>query len=94
MRYGVRMEFPGLTQEQYDGMHAIAMSQADAATGFVAHLAGPTANGWYILEVWDSKEDQQRFTQMIMSKMPPGGPQPHVEEFQVYSWQTSGAAVT
>jgi hypothetical protein len=88
MRYGVRLEFPGVTQEQYDGMHALAGGMAAEATGFVAHIAGPTDGGWYILEVWESRDDFQQFIQKVMARMPPGGPQPSMEEFEVYSRQT------
>lgn len=93
MRYGIRMEFPGVNQEQYDGMHALAGSMAAEATGFVAHIAGPTDGGWYIIEVWDSKEEFQRFMQKLMAQMPPGGPQPKMEDFAVYSRQTKEQAV-
>jgi quinol monooxygenase YgiN len=93
MRYGVRMEFPGVTQAQYDQMHAVAAAMAGEATGFVAHIAGPTDGGWYMIEVWQSKEDHQRFMQSLVAKMPAGGPQPRIEEFEVYSRQTKEQAV-
>ena len=89
MRYGFRMELPGVTQEQYDAMHAEFAPLAGAVPGFVAHIAGPTQGGWYIIEVWESKADHERFMQEhVIPKMPPNAPQPSMEEFEVYSRQT------
>ena len=62
---------------------------AGAVPGFVAHIAGPTQGGWYIIEVWESKADHERFMQEhVIPKMPPNAPQPSMEEFEVYSRQT------
>jgi len=90
MRYGVKLELPGLTQEQYDAMHAQIAPLGSEASGFVAHIAGPTQGGWYVMEVWESKADFERFIQEKVSPlMPPGAPPPNVvEEFEVYSRQT------
>lgn len=89
MRYGVRMDFAGLTQEQYDSMHAFFAPLASKAQGFIAHLAGPTENGGYITEVWESKADHERFMQeQVVPSMPPDAPRPSVQGFDVYSRQT------
>jgi len=90
MRYGVKLELPGLTQEQYDAMHAQLAPIGAEATGFVAHVSGPTQGGWYVMEVWESKADFERFIQeKVAPLMPPGAPRPNVvEEFEVYSRQT------
>ena len=90
MRYGVRMEMPGVTQDQYDAMHAQLAPLGAEAEGFVAHIAGPTQGGWYVMEVWESKADWERFIQnKVVPLMPPGAPTPRVvEEFDVYSRQT------
>jgi hypothetical protein len=89
MRYGIRTVFAGMTQEQYDAMHAEFAPLASSAPGFVAHIAGPTEGGWYLTEVWDSKADHERFMQQhVFPKMPPDAPRPSMEEFDVYSRQT------
>jgi hypothetical protein len=91
MRYGVRMELPGVTQEQYDAMHALFAPMADEEPGFVAHIAGPTESGWYIIEVWESKAEHDRFMQeKVFPRMPPDAPEPRMEGFDVYSRQTRG----
>jgi hypothetical protein len=89
MRYGVRMELPGVTQEQYDQMHAHFGPLAAAAQGFVAHISGPTAGGWYMTEVWESKADFDRFMQeQVFPSMPPDAPRPAIQDFEVYDRQT------
>ena len=89
MRYGFRMEFPGVSQEQYDAMHARFAPLAAQAPGFIAHVAGPTQGGWYMIEVWESKADHQRFmNETVLPNMPSGGPTPTMMEFEVYKRQT------
>ena len=89
MRYGVRMELPGVTQDQYDGMHAQFGPMAGEAPGIIAHVAGPRAGGWYILEVWESKADHERFmNQKVYPSLPADAPRPSIQEFDVYSRQT------
>ena len=89
MRYGIRMELPGVTRDQYDGMHAHFAPMASSEPGFVAHIAGPTEGGWYITEVWESKAEHERFMQeKVFPTMPPDAPRPIIQEFEVYSRQT------
>lgn len=89
MRYGIRAEFAGMDQQGYDAMHAQFAPLGAEAPGFVAHIAGPTAGGWYLMEVWESKADHERFMQEhVLPNMPPGAPMPKMEEFEVYSRQT------
>ncbi len=89
MRYGFRAEFAGVDQQGYDTMHAQFAPLAEAAPGFVAHIAGPSDGGWYMIEVWESKADHERFMrEHVMPNIPPGAPMPKMEEFEVYSRQT------
>jgi hypothetical protein len=83
------MDLPGVTQEQYDAMHAHFGPMAAEAPGFIAPIAGPTNGGWYMLEVWESKADHERFmNENVFPEMPPDAPRPSVQEFDVYSRQT------
>jgi hypothetical protein len=89
MRYGIRSEFPGLTQAQYDGMHQVFAPLAAEAPGFIAHIAGPTDSGWYLMEVWESKSDYESFIrEQVLPRMPADAPGPVTQEFAVYSRQT------
>jgi hypothetical protein len=83
------MDLPGVTQDQYDAMHTHFGPLAGQAPGFIAHIAGPTDEGWYMLEVWESKADLERFlNEKVYLSLPPDAPRPRMQEFDVYSRQT------
>ena len=95
MQYGIRMEFPGLTQEVYEQLSQQLAPKARAHPGFVAHLAGPVEGGWYVVEVWESREACQAFFQAeVFPLMPTDGPQPAVTEFEVYRFNATDVPVT
>ena len=63
---------PGGTQEQYEEVGArLAQSGAfdslsDWQTdGILSHAAGPTDDGWRVVDVWESEEAFQRFGEKI-----------------------------
>jgi heme-degrading monooxygenase HmoA len=49
-------EVPGMTQEMYEGMVRQLEGKLRAAPGFIAHIAGPTASGWGVTELWETQE--------------------------------------
>jgi hypothetical protein len=52
------------------------------------HSAGPAEGGWYIYDVWESKEDFERFVagplgsaiRAVFGDQPPPGPEPQFFE--------------
>ena len=44
-----------LNAEAYDGLFRQVGDKLRSAPGFIAHLAGPTAGGWGITEIWESR---------------------------------------
>ena len=54
-------EVPGQTQAGYDGMLAVLSPILFGAKGFIAHGAGPTADGWRTFEIWESQRDATQF---------------------------------
>lgn len=62
---------PGGTQEQYDQVGArLAKSGGfnslnDWPEGILSHAAGPTDDGWRVVDVWESEEAFQRFGEVI-----------------------------
>jgi hypothetical protein len=89
MRYGYRVEMPGLTQEQYDGMHAQIGLIAGDTPGLLVHVAGPTEGGWYVTEVWASKADFDQFMAKMAPMMSsPDAPPMNIKEFAVYNCET------
>ena len=63
MAIGYIFNNPGQTQEQYDA----AVEQLDLAAslpeGWIFHAAGPTADGWRVVEVWESQEAADAYFQ-------------------------------
>jgi hypothetical protein len=62
MAVGVLFDFPGVTQEQYD---EVLRRLTDGGTlrslsdwpvdGVLAHVAGPSPDGWRVVDVWESE---------------------------------------
>jgi len=62
MAYGVVHQFASGTEEQYEASHAaVHPSDGSLPEGQVLHVAGPSADGWTIVAVHDSKESWERF---------------------------------
>jgi hypothetical protein len=47
---------------------AYPMPEGDAPEGLIVHTAGESDQGWYVYDVWESKEHFQRF---VESKLGP-----------------------
>jgi len=72
MAIGVLFELPGVTQAQYDeALKKLtggrgAKTLADwPATGLLSHVAGPTPNGWRVVDVWESEADLMKFAGVL-----------------------------
>ena len=52
----------GVTQAQYDQVRNEVAGDR-APQGALYHVAGPTENGWCVVEVWESEEALQRFVE-------------------------------
>ncbi len=63
MAIGFIFNNPGQTQEQYDA----AVEQLNLAEslpeGWIFHAAGPTEDGWRVVEVWESQEAAEAYFQ-------------------------------
>jgi hypothetical protein len=62
MAYGLVHHFPGGTKEQYEAsIAAVHPAHGVLPEGQIFHAAGPSAGGWTIIAVHDSKESWERF---------------------------------
>jgi hypothetical protein len=62
MAYGVVHRFAGGTEEQYQAsISTVHPRDGSLPEGQVFHVAGPSADGWTIVAIHDSKEDWERF---------------------------------
>ena len=88
MPYGFVQDIP-LPIEAYVAMHAeIGRRAAGRVEGLLFHLARATDAGFQIIEVWNSKEQFQRYdaeiVQPVVAEMSRGQtpPEPAMEEFE------------
>jgi hypothetical protein len=90
MTYGLMVKVP-LPIETYEAIHAeVSATQGDRpAPGLLAHFARATSEGYQVVEVWETKEQYDRFFEQVLKpvveRFGAGGPsQPvAVEEFDV-----------
>ncbi|MFD3311897.1 hypothetical protein [Streptomyces sp. NPDC058694] len=70
----VVLDMPGMTQAQYEqsaekvsGRPGPVKSPADwPVSGLISHTAAPTANGWLVVDVWESEEAFQQFGETLI----------------------------
>jgi hypothetical protein len=76
MAYAVVHYFPGGTKEQYEAsIAAVHPGGGSLPKGQIFHAAGPSAGGWTIVAVHDSKESWEQFRdRILMPKMQQGIP--------------------
>jgi len=94
MPYAIVHFFPGGTKDQYERAIAVVHPSRDRLpAGQIFHAAGPSAGGWTIMAVHDSKESWERFRdQILVPRLQKGiegglnGP-PQETEFEVYNLQ-------
>ena len=60
MSIGMIMEGP-MTQAQYEQVRDEVAPNNVAPAGLLYHAAGPADNGWFVTEVWESKESLDLF---------------------------------
>jgi hypothetical protein len=74
MSYTIVHHFPGGTREQYEAsIAAVHPSRTTLPKGQSFHAAGPTADGWTVVAVHDSKENWETFRDnILMPKMKQG----------------------
>ena len=65
MSYGIVLVFDGVGADQYwavnDRLGIKPDGSGDWPAGILSHTGGPTATGWVVTEVWNSKADQEAF---------------------------------
>ena len=68
MAFGVVHHFPGGTREQYEAsIAAVHPGEGRLPDGQTFHAAGPSAGGWTIMAVHDTKESWEQFRDEILN---------------------------
>jgi len=98
MDYGIVHHFPGGTKEQYEAsIAAVHPSRDSLPIGQIFHAAGPTADGWTVVVVHDSKESWEKFRDgILLPRMQQGikggfATPPQETTFEVHNLQTKGS---
>jgi hypothetical protein len=74
MAYGVVHQFAGGTKEQYEAsIAAVHPGKGILPKGQVYHAAGPSAGGWTVVAIHDSKKSWETFRDgVLMPRMQKG----------------------
>jgi hypothetical protein len=84
----VLYEFQGMTQEHYDRFIEDAY-QGRQMPGVISHAAGPTSDGWWAFDVYDSQGFADAIGSPAIGRLKEMGiAEPHVRTFQVHISQT------
>ncbi|HEY8828191.1 MAG TPA: hypothetical protein VIM17_10595 [Jatrophihabitantaceae bacterium] len=90
MAYGVVHKFAGGTKEQYEAsLAAVHPEDGSLPKGQLYHAAGPSAGGWTIVAVHDSRQSWEEFRDgTLMPRMTEGiaggfGAPPEETEFEI-----------
>jgi hypothetical protein len=68
MPFGIVHRFPGGTKEQYEAsLAAVHPSDGSLPAGQIFHAAGPSAGGWTIIAVHESKASWERFRDDVLT---------------------------
>lgn len=94
MAYGVVHFFPGGTKEQYDAsLAAVHPDRKTLPKGQLYHAAGPSAGGWTVIAIHDTKASWEHFRDAVLMPRLKQGVQggfttaPQEQVFEVYNLQ-------
>ena len=94
MSIGLRLKFPGGTQEQYIAIHDHLDIENRPPRGLIFHLSGPVDGGWGVLDVWHGRAE---FDEFVKGKLMPAVRElgdrafpepPDIKEFAVHNYTT------
>jgi hypothetical protein len=82
MAIGMMLDIPGGTQDQYEQINQNAFGDtkgpSEPIPGLIIHTAGATASGWRIFDVWESKDDFERFMNDVIMPATEGLDMPQI----------------
>lgn len=98
--FGIILDVPAPI-DAYDAVHRELGNDTRPVEGLILHLARPTADGFQVIEVWDSEDRfwyyQREVVGPLAAKMMPGGSPPTPESggvrFEVRGLVIPGAEV-
>ena len=90
MAIGFLLEFAGATSDQYDRTLARLELGGKLPSGGRFHIAGPTDDGFRVVDVWESQDDFDRFFEEKLAAAfeAEGMPAPNVSTWPVHNTMT------
>jgi hypothetical protein len=88
MAVAMLMEWPEVTQTQYEAVMQELQLDVNPPAGGLFHVAGPMSGGWRVVDVWESAEAFQTFSeQRIMPAVKKVGisTQPRIEIYPAHN---------
>jgi hypothetical protein len=87
------MEFDGFAPENYDAVSQRIGWPANWPEGLTFHVAGPCPGGMRLVEIWDSRDQRERWMegtiqpalQEVAGDVVASAPPPRVTEFEVHA---------
>jgi hypothetical protein len=79
----------------YDAISERLQAQGEPPAGLLVHTAGFTGNGFRIFEVWESREDYERFVEerlmpLIQEVAPADDRQPQQTIYELHGFMAAG----
>ena len=70
----VEFNVPGMTATEYDSVLAeLENKGVGSPDGRVYHVAAPSAGSWFVLDVWESQEQFDRFGEVLIPTLQAAG---------------------
>ena len=70
----VEFNLAGMTATQYDGIIKDLESKgAGSPDGRMSHVAAPSADGWFVVDVWESQEQFDKFGEVLVPTLQAAG---------------------
>jgi hypothetical protein len=91
MAIAVVTTFPGTTTEQYDqAIEAMGLTAGGRHPGAMFHWVTQTDDGLRVTDVWQSKEDWEKFLeeQVVPGTQQFGFPEPEISYVEVHNYMT------
>ena len=86
MAIGLVFEAEGVTQQQYDSVKQAVSPDNRLPAGMLYHVAGPTSNGWRVVEVWESQALMDAFFQeKLGAELQKANINVQPQQFEVYN---------
>jgi hypothetical protein len=63
------IEMPGMTVDAYEEAFALIHPGGAWPEGQISHVAGPTADGFRVIDVWESREAFERFEREVLAPL-------------------------